>query len=174
MMIENLMKFVTWKFLPKNMLQKLNYKRYFFFFLLLVLFCFNLCVEAKGQLSGVNSVHNMGPKDGIEVTRLGTKCIYLLSHLTSLGIFFPSISWALWVNVLLPLGLGMKQELMDFDFFFLILPREGEKSGSCLLHPYFCLVGFQARGGDTYYNCSEVPPEAQVVQVWVPCCGKKA
>lgn len=118
MMIENLMKFVTWKFLPKNMLQKLNYKRYFFFFLLLVLFCFNLCVEAKGQLSGVNSVHNMGPKDGIEVTRLGTKCIYLLSHLTSLGIFFPSISWALWVNVLLPLGLGMKQELMDFDFFF--------------------------------------------------------
>lgn len=126
----------------------------------------------------------MGPKDGIKVTGLSIKCIYLLSHLTSLGVFSPSISWALWVNVLLLLGLEMKQELMDFEFFFSFFggfgiifhdsPREGERSGSCLLHPYFCLVGFQARGGDTYYNCSEVPTEAQVVQaLWVPCCGKK-
>lgn len=126
----------------------------------------------------------MGPKDGIKVTGLSIKCIYLLSHFTSLGIFSPSISWALWVNVLLPLGLEMKQKLLDFEFFFSFFggfgiifhdsPREGERSGSCLLHPYFCLVGFQARGGDTYYNCSEVPTEAQVVQaLWIPCCGKK-
>lgn len=60
----------------------------------------------------------MGPKDGIKVTGLSIKCIYLLSHLTSLGVFSPSISWALWVNVLLLLGLEMKQELMDFEFFF--------------------------------------------------------
>lgn len=70
MMIENLMKFDTWEFLPKDMLRKLNYKSSFFF-----LFCFNLCVEAKGQLSGVNSLHNVGPKAGIAVTRLGIKYI---------------------------------------------------------------------------------------------------
>jgi len=39
----------------------------------------------------------------------------------------------------------------------------------------FCLLGSQANGEDTasYYNFSEAPLEAQVMEVlWIPCCRK--
>lgn len=111
-----------------------------FFILVFFVFCCCFGLVCDGQRPAFRSPCSLGPRKG---TGLGSKCIYLLSHLISPGLFFffflqfPGHSGIRAVTT----GLRMKQELREVSGFWWLWnclsgwPGEGESSASSWHQP---------------------------------------
>lgn len=107
--------------------------------------CVTACVEARGQLSGVTSFHQVYFGGHTGVIRLGNKCLYIWSHLVSLVVFILrrfTKATQLAVFLLQPLKwLGLLFMLTAIAWgYFLKFQSEGKMYSMCPLNASISLV----------------------------------
>lgn len=61
---------------------------FIYLFVCLCVWCAQATVEVRGHFIGIKTTNHMNPTNGTQILRLGTKCLYLLSHLNGLALNF--------------------------------------------------------------------------------------